>query len=247
MKKPDYLIYATLLDKFSSYLNSSEIYQQYWGFSENAEKTEEQFEQEQFQSLIDAINRKPFESEAADMGTAFNEVIDCLIENRKSDKMEISSDKEKAIIEVKFKTYKFQFPLSLCLEFSHYFKDALTQQRVTAQLETKYGIVEVYGVIDELLPNSVHDIKTTSKYSAFKYKNGWQHIVYPFCLIRNGHNITDFEYNITNFKDTFIESYTYQPERDEPKLILHCEAFIEFLELNKNLITDKKIFNFLTL
>jgi len=241
--KIKYKIYPSLLDKFQNYLDSSQIYQQFWGFSENAEKSEEQFENEQFASLIDSINRKPFESELADKGTCFNEVVDCLIENRKSDKMEISSDKEKGLIVVNFKTSKFLFPLSLCLEFSHYFKNALTQQRVRAILSTQYGNVEIYGVIDELLPTSVHDIKTTGKYSAFKYKNGWQHIVYPFCLIANGNDIREFEYNITDFKQTYIENYNYIPERDEPKLLAICEQFIEFLKVNENLITDKKIFN----
>ena len=39
--------------------------------------------------LIDRINRKPFDSEAADKGTAFNEVIDCMIENRKSETVQV--------------------------------------------------------------------------------------------------------------------------------------------------------------
>ncbi|MFA7088391.1 MAG: HNH endonuclease [Patescibacteria group bacterium] len=243
MKKPNYKIYATLLDKFQSYLDSSEIYQQFWGFSENAEKTEEQFEQEQFQSLIDSINRVPFDSEAADKGTAFNEVVDCLIEHRKSEKMDIKSDKENGIVCVDFNNRHFEFSLNLCLEFSEYFKGALTQQRVTGLVNTKYGIVEVYGITDELMPDKVHDIKTTSKYHAFKYKNNWQHIVYPFCLLQAGYNIYEFEYDITDFKNTYKESYTFIPEIHISKLTLVLENFIEFLELNKEFITDKKIFN----
>ena len=71
--QPTHNFYATLLDSFGSYLNSSRIYQEYWGFAENPSKTEEEFEKEQFQGLIDKINRVPFSSEAADKGTAFNE------------------------------------------------------------------------------------------------------------------------------------------------------------------------------
>ena len=35
-----YKIYATLLDTFQGYLDSSELWQEYWGFSEDPSKTE---------------------------------------------------------------------------------------------------------------------------------------------------------------------------------------------------------------
>ena len=88
--QPNYRIYATLLDSYFNYLNSDVIYERYYGWSENPPCTEEEFRQKQFQELIDRINRKPFDSEAADRGTAFNEIIDCMIENRKSSIMEMS-------------------------------------------------------------------------------------------------------------------------------------------------------------
>ncbi len=236
--KTQYRFYATLLDSFQNYLDSSEIYQQYWGFAEDPEKSEEDFETEQFNSLIDKINRVPFESEAADKGTAFNEVIDCLIENRQSESMVMSSTENEGFITVKYKENVFLFPLALCVEFRDYFKGAITQHRASATIETKYGDVELYGIVDELMPDKIHDIKTTSKYNVGKYRKGWQHIVYPYCI-----GINDFEYTITNFKETFTECYTFVPERDVERLRSHCEAFIEFLALNEELITDKKIFN----
>lgn len=79
-KQPKFKFYATLLDAFTSYLKSDAIWERYWGFSENPPHTPEEFRQQQFQSLIDTINRVPFDSEAADKGTAFNEVVDCMIE-----------------------------------------------------------------------------------------------------------------------------------------------------------------------
>ena len=39
-----------------------------------------------------------------------------------------------------------------------------------------------------------------------------------------------------------IETYVFNPERDIPILTNHCEEFIRFLEENRELITDKKIF-----
>ena len=246
-----YQFYATLLDSFWGYLNSNVIYNRYWGFSENPPHTEEEFQQKQFQNLIDRINRVPFDSEAADKGTAFNEVVDCIIENRKSDKMEIfkavsdliNGRQEVTGITAVYNNRTFTFPVPLCREFANYFKGALTQQRVEAVLPTVYGDVLLYGFIDELMPTSVHDIKTTGNYSAFKYKDNFQHLVYPYCLYMNGSYIRDFEYNITDFKETYTEHYTFVPERDIPVLTSHCEMLIDFIEENKELITDKKIFN----
>jgi hypothetical protein len=244
-----YRFYATILDAFQDYLSSSEIYQKYWGFSEEPPKSEEEFEKEQFQSLIDRINRVPFDSEAADRGTVFNEVIDCLVEKRKSDKVELVSDKSAGTITGTYNNRSFIFSLSQCLEVAGYFKEAVCQIRTSGIISTKYGDVELYGNIDEVLPCSVHDIKTKGRYSAFDFKNHWQHIVYPYCLINSGTPLCDFIYNVYVMNKSNViterheEFYSFVPERDTPKLRLHCEAFIEFLELNKGLITDKKIFN----
>jgi len=237
-----YKFYATLLDKYESYINSSRIYQQYYGFAENPSISEEDFEKQQFQSLIDTINRVPFESEAASKGTAFNEMVDCIIENRKSEDYEITSFKEQNIIRVKDDKYIFDFPLDISLKISNLLKGALTQQFCEGNLPTKYGDVLLYGYIDELMPFKVVDIKTTSKYNAFKFRHNWQHIVYPFCLIQNGILISEFEYLTTDFKNIWSETYTYNQEIHLPKLIQHCENLIEFIEQNKHLISNKKIF-----
>ena len=55
----------------------------------------------------------------------------------------------------------FYFDIKLVREFSNYYKGALTQQFVSAIVPTAFGDVEVYGYVDELMPQSVHDIKTT--------------------------------------------------------------------------------------
>lgn len=237
-----YKFYATLLDAFQGYLSSSEIYQQFWGFAENPETSEEDFEKQQFQSLIDRINRVPFESEAAEKGTAFNEMIDCIIEGRTSDKYVIMADREHGIINVKNDRYSFDFPLKLSSEIAKQLDGALTQQFVECIMPTKYGDVLLYGYMDQLLPFKMVDIKTTKKYNAFKYRNNWQHKVYPFCLHQNQVFIEDFEYVITDFKKVYTELYVYDHVRDFQELQSHCERFIEFLESHRHLITDTKIF-----
>ena len=111
-------------------------------------------------------------------------------------------------------------------------------------LDTCYGNVELYGFIDYLLPFSIHDMKTAKSYSAGSYRKHWQHIVYPFTLQQNGINISNFEYNVTNFRETFTELYVFKAERDVPRLRDMCERFIGFLLNHKDLITDEKIFNY---
>ena len=215
MQQPNYRIYATLLDAFWGYLNSDVIWDKYWGWSENPPHTPEEFHEQQFQELINCINRKPFDSEAADKGTAFNELVDALIENRKPNGMDVERNKDNTCYTVVYNDRTFVFPISLCREFADYFKGALTQQRVEAILPTVYGNVLVYGLIDELMPTSVHDIKTTG---IVEFNKG-------------GYVV-----------DTYTETYVFNPERDIPILTNHCEEFIRFLEENRKLITDTKIF-----
>jgi hypothetical protein len=101
----------------------------------------------------------------------------------------------------------------------------------------------------------VYDIKDTSKYDFGKYEHGWQRHVYPYCLIASGQmdSIKAFEYTAYQIKGgtsrtplisgtQYPEYYTYNHEQSVRLLTAHCEKFITFLEVNKALITDKKIF-----
>jgi hypothetical protein len=253
-KHPEYLVYATLLDAYQAYIGSDSIYTEYWGYSENPPFSEDEFHEKQRQALIDRINRVPMswqDSAKADRGTTFNEIVDCMILNCQSAKMPITSDKDKGIITAEYNGRTFCFPTSLCREFASYYKGAVPQVRTEALLPTLYGDVSLYGYIDELMPASVHDIKTTGKYAAGKFKNHWQHIVYPYCLCENGNSVYDFEYNVAVFNqtkevmsyETFTEYYNYVPEVDIPRLTKHVEGLISFICQHRELITDKKIFN----
>lgn len=246
-----YRIYPSLLDSYTSYLSTEETYDKYWGNSDNPSKTLEQFEEEQFNQFIDKINRVPVkweDSEKMDRGTAFNEIVDCIINHSKSETMQIVSDKEN--IKAEFNKRTFSFPINVCREFSDYFKGAQNQIRVSAILPTQYGDVEVYGVIDELMPLCVHDIKTTGNYEAWKYKNYAQRLVYPYCLNENGNRVNRFEFNVLVIKESKFETsyesltefYTYNHDEDSLILKERVEDLIEFLESNRHLITNKKIF-----
>lgn len=268
-RKTNFKIYATLLDSFYGYLNSDVIYEKYWGWCDAPPHTPEEFKDQQFKELIDRINRVPYDSEAADKGTCFNEVVDCIIEHRKSEKVQIEKvykveregacdnlgnplyydeypTNEVIALKARYNNREFTFPIGVCREFATYYKGALTQQYVEAILPTAYGDVLVYGFIDELLPDSVHDIKTTGSYSVGKYRDNHQHLVYPYALMQSGSDVRTFEYNVAEFNKgvagAYTETYVFKPERDIPILKEHCEVFIRFLEENRELITDKKIF-----
>lgn len=249
---PKYRFYATLLDAYQNYVDSDIIWEKYWGWSENPPHTPEEFRQAQFQGLIDRINRVPFDSEKADKGTAFNEVIDCMVLNRNSDKaniVRVRDDNGTTIgVNATYNERTFFFPLTLIKEVSDYYKGSLPQQYVQAILPTLYGDVLLYGYIDYVKPFCTHDLKTTGQYSVGNYKNHWQHKVYPYALMKNGSNVNDFEYNIVElgktFYRTYTESYSFVPERDIPMLTQHCEDLIRFLQDNRTLIKDKKIFNY---
>lgn len=270
-RQTKFKIYATLLDSFYGYLNSDVIYEKYWGWCDAPPHTPEEFKEQQFKELIDRINRVPYDSEAADKGTCFNEVVDCIIEHRKSEKVQIEKvykveregacdnlgnplyyeeypTNEVIALKATYNNREFTFPIGVCREFATYYKGALTQQYVEAILPTAYGDVLVYGFIDELMPDSVHDIKTTGSYSVGKYRDNHQHLVYPYALLQSGSDVRTFEYNVAEFNKggyvtgTYTETYVFSPERDIPILKEHCEVFIRFLEENRELITDKKIF-----
>lgn len=270
LENVSYRFYATLLDGFQDYLNSDIIWEKYWGYSENPPHTPEEFKEKQFQSFIDRINRVPFDSEAADKGTAFNEIIDCMIEHRKSDKVDVRYAYETIVLgqvdncepderwadvqqtnkivglNATYNNRTFYFDIRLCREFANYFKGALTQQFVRAIVPTRFGNVEVYGYVDELMPQSIHDIKTTGKYSVGKFKDHWQHHVYSYCYDKAGMFIPIFEYNIAEIDKygrwaTYTETYNYRPEETFKKLVEHCEALICFLEEHRSIITDGKI------
>jgi len=247
--QPNYRFYATLLDGYQGYLCSSELYQKFWGNSEDPKKTEEEFEKEQFQGLIDRINRVPIDSEPADRGTCFNEIIDCLIEKKNSEKVKLVSNKLSNTITARYNNRNFVFSLQMCREVAAYYQNAIPQVLTSGMLNTRYGLVELYGYIDELMPTCVIDIKVKSKYEAFSFKNNWQHRVYPYCLREQGIIIDDFYYDIyvlgkdNELKEEHQEFYHFVPERDIPALITHCEGLIEFIETNRHLITDNKIFN----
>lgn len=265
MKKSfDFRFYPSILDKYTKYVETNEDNFLYFGEDSewhrnfNEEKGEYHYSPSEVEKiakkeLIDAINRIPFDSEAADKGTVLNELVDSFIHKIRSDKVKMRGDG--GIIHAEYNCRTFNFSKPFVESIAEYFKGSMSQVFVSAPIETCYGIVEIYGYIDELRKNKVYDLKSTSNYTFGKYSKYWQRHAYPYCLLESGEctEIDSFEftaYKLTggNSRNPVIsgvqypEVYKYNHAESTELLRMHCERFIEFLIKNKELITDKKIF-----
>lgn len=264
MSRPRYRIYPSILDKYQKFLDSDLVAEEFWNkdaegdYKLSPEEMSVQLEQE----LIDSINRVAKEpSEAADKGTAFNEVVDCILERQDTIRhdMLISSCKSfkgvenKPNIAVAFNDWEFFYDASLCKSIANYFNGCVPQYTCSAILSTIYGDVELYGHIDYVAPGKVYDLKTTKNYTFGNYEKYWQRHLYPFCLIESGDakEITEFEFTVVKWRerknepicgDLYKEVYTYSHQASRKALTAICESFIEWLEHNRGRITDKKIF-----
>ena len=263
MSRPSYNIYPSLLDKFQRLLDTEQEFES--SFNEGEDGYKQSFEElyaANEQALLDAVNRvDKGPIEAADKGTAFNEIVDCIIHNRKSsrDDLVIESYEEPVwgqCIRASINGFEFLYDTGFCKSAARYFWGAASQVRTEAILPTKYGDVLLYGYIDELRGQTVYDIKTTKSYdSAEKYANGWQRRVYPYCLTASGDaQIKDFEYTCYQLQgggvrsplingEQFRERYPYNHAQATAELQTVCEGLIEWLEEHREQITDKKIFN----
>ncbi len=258
---PDYRIYATLLDGFQDLLDSELIWDEHWGKIEDPKMTPAEFEIEKEVGLINSINRVPFTAEAASKGTAFNEIIDCLIEFRGSSREDCKihssvipvDDTPRSCIIAEIDNFSFIFDTQFCREFADGIVGSLPQFRCEHTMSTEFGEVELYGFIDEMLPRRVVDIKTTGNYSWGKFERKWQRHLYPWALTESGmaKDIDEFEYRVVVFpKDAnppikgsvYSEVYSYNHAKSAVLLKSHVEHFIHWLESRRELITDRRIF-----
>lgn len=293
-----YRFYPTLLDSYQRYCDArveDYFYKDESGaWHKNYNESEEtfHFSQEEVdalmkQELIDRINRVPQEpSEAADKGTMFNEILDCIIAKRTSrnpknvimtirnyddflsavskscslKRSESNEDTFKRIPNLPFiyasmDGFEFFFDKSFCKCSADYFGNAIAQYFTKATICTAKGNVELYGYIDYLKEDNVFDAKTTKSYAFGNYQKYWQRYVYPFTLIESGmmEYVNSFEFTIFVLRGgtahsplitgtQYKEVYSYDHEQARCMITKQCERFIDFLEANRDLITNKKIF-----
>lgn len=257
-QQPDYMFYPSQLDKFQGYLDCHERFESRFNIDENGnyKKSFEEIELAERQALIDSINRVPFTSVAADKGTAFNEIVDAFLNSKKPEKVQLFGSFKDDTIRATINENVFYFGYEFCLKAVEYFAGCLNQVYTEANIETKYGVVKLYGYVDEVKRDIVYDIKTTSRYEFGKYSKKWQRHLYPYALIESGYleEVKAFEYTAYALKGgtptapkitgvQYPEYYAYDHKQSTEMLTKHCERFIEFIEQHRDLITDKKIFN----
>ena len=309
--KPDYAFSPSLLDAYQRMVDTKVedfFYQDETGaWHLNWNETEEtlHFSEEEVDALlkqefIDKVNKVPTPpSEAASKGTAFNEIVDCLILNRKPSNPDIviktirsgqdlfdarpkpapllvngqemvnavatqqlqqKCFEEFAKIGTKFiyaaiDGFEFFFDMQFCLEAAEYFKGSIAQYYTKANLQTSKGLVEIHGYIDYLRHMKVFDAKTTKRYNWGDFQKRWQRYAYPFTLIESGmmNEVNSFEFTIYVLSGgssrsplitgkQYKEVYTYDHEQARKMLTQQCERVIEFLEENRELITNEKVF-----
>lgn len=292
--KKDYAFSPSLLDAYQRMLDTTA--EEYfwkdeagaWHLNWNEKEETLHYSEEEVDALLkqeflDKVNKVPTPpSEAASKGTAFNEIIDCLILHRKAVNPKVviktvrSGDdlsqarKETGLSEddkIKFEKigktfiyagldgFEFFFEKEFCLGAAEYFRNSICQYYTKSLLETQKGIVELHGYIDYLRQDKVYDCKTTKRYSFGDFQKKWQRYTYPFTLIESEmmREVNSFEFTIYVLSGgssrqpvitgkQYKEIYTYDHEQARNMLTQQCERLAEFLEENKALITNKKVF-----
>lgn len=257
--RPNYRIYPSLLDAYHSLVHAEEDWGRWWGDSEKPPKTCEEYVAECEAKLINMINRCPKEPiMVADRGTCFNAAIDMLIDctNDPGD-VEFGGcvEEEKSIgIATSLNDTTFVFDRQLCCNVASVFKGALSQYLCKAPIETSYGIVELYGYIDEWVNDIIYDIKTTEHYSFGQYEHKWQRFLYPYCVVESGmaESISEFTFYAIELHKRkrsdiitgkiYPETYTYNHQTATDTLRFGCEEFITWLEYRRGFITNQRIF-----
>lgn len=249
-------IYPTLLDAYADYLDSADIYDRYWGQSERPPFSYEEFEARQYRELMDKLNRREREpSEAAARGTVFNALVDAMITGKPEARYDIRKEYGDATepgrvtgLSGSAEGFTFTFDLDTVKSMASRFAGAMPQVLVKAPLDTCYGRVELYGYIDELMPLSCHDIKTTGSYAVGKFKDHAQHRAYLYCLDKSGSQVDTFVYDILELDrrtgaptGMYTETYGYNAEDSERWLRERCQELIAFVMEHRGEISNERL------
>jgi hypothetical protein len=246
----NYQVYPSLLDSYRRILEAEDIWLKYWGDSASPPHTSEQFRVLQIESFFDGLNRVDgVPSQPASRGTAFNEIVDCMVEHRKPVGCEVErvyENGEVTALKADIDGFSFTYPIDICRRFADKYRDAVCQYQTHGELRTGHGIVNLYGYIDELMPLTCHDIKTTGSYQFPQFKNHAQHLVYTHCLRCEGMPVEAFEYDVLQIPkgkqawEVFSEIYTPTPN-DAHILRDWVDEMLEFV-IASGLAQDPKFF-----
>ena len=101
-----------------------------------------------------------------------------------------------------------------------------------------FGNIQFYGFADLVGEGRVIDIKTTASYKPFKYQYNFQ-MLYLYALKDKG--CVQMDYLIYDFQKIYVETYFLSTFNFNP-MLHQMTLFADFLEKNRPLINDRKIF-----
>lgn len=266
-KRPRFRLTPSLLNKFQDLLDADKLWEKFYGNADEPSVSREDYYAKCEKEMLDACNRVPFSSEAASKGTALNEIVDCILDNRPQredmvirriydqevpDK-KILSPEHLVGLHAELEGYSFDFDIDLVRRLTSYFHDCICQHRCEAIFDTSYGPVILYGDADYIRKDIVYDLKTTSKFDYGKFADGWQKHLYPYCLLESGElqTVSAFEYTVVPWAkggsletgEIFREWYDYSHESSKDALRSIIEPFLSWIEAHRQLITHPRIFN----
>ena len=164
MSRPRYRFTPSLLSKWTDFVDSEALYQEFYGNSDEPSVSLEEFEAKQEAELWDAINRVPQEpSEAASRGTLLNVIVDCKVQWERPDaKYNIRriSDENGRMVAISGECdgFHFEYDAALCRMLFDYFKGCICQYRCEAEIDTCFGPVILYGDPDYIRRDKVFDL-----------------------------------------------------------------------------------------
>jgi len=185
-----------------------------------------------WQELVDKINRVKIAEwpEAVQKGMCFEQTVNELLNGLKTKPKEVNG-------KLIYRNTKWDFDAALVDKVVKKLMNCQDKQQfVQGELKTPLGNVKLYGYVDYVYPEFYIDLKTCGEYKKDKYKINAQHKCYP--IIGGKKSLTYF---ITDFSNTYTESYSLTSELRDI-FIQELTEFIEWLNINKELITDTKIF-----
>lgn len=245
-----YKIYPTLLDAYS--------------WLKAAETEDEHRERER--ELLDKLSRRHVEpSYFASRGTALNRCVDAVLlgqtvdttvagmaEATESGVYRDGSPEEPALTTY-VDGFAFRFAEQLVTALAENIGDAVVQPLLSATIDTTFGEVELYGYADYINGDRIVDLKTTADYTPGKYRDNWQHRVYPLLAVTSGmmERVHEFDYIVAELKSDrqpldgriFVESYhgTLAASEYEVQMMLETD-FLPWLENHRGEITNDRVF-----
>ena len=188
-----------------------------------------------FEDLINQINRVPFPTtEAMQRGNDFETDVELMAVHGHDSWKHPALPYSPNCVNKKTGQTNFEY-IEVLKEVVDCLPWAFTTQKLASRVHKN---IEFYGKIDFAGVGKIIDTKFTSQYQFPKFKNSFQNL---YLWATQNEGFRSMEYLVTTGKIVYKESYGL--DYNFAELLEQMEMFVEFVEHNRHLISDKKIFN----